>query len=209
MSSQELVRELLGLGLSRREIGRQLGRNDRLIGYVESGAKPGANLEVSLAALRDRLAGAGAAASPPPPPRRTTAGGRVARVRAPATRGASRWSSTTSKRQGTSSGARPVAKAIARAADNGAAMAFTLTVAPGVSVAKSGKRGGPIRGGKAQEVRIGEGREGLDADEWTERVEAAGGDVTQAVADYLNESGRAESISRDDIYSVELSTWGG
>jgi hypothetical protein len=56
---------LIAGGMSRKQIGSSIGRNDRLIGYVEKGVKPGHNLVPSLQQLAGELEARREAGVPP------------------------------------------------------------------------------------------------------------------------------------------------
>lgn len=147
-TSQELVRELIGRGMSRRAIGQAIGRNDRLIGFAESGAKPLGDLVPALSELRARLeAGeAPAAARRPvsaPVPPRTTQAGKVARVRKPRTiTGRSgQWSTTTMRHQAARAGSKGAVHPLEAAAKAGHKVAVTVSTNRRASVnSTSGSR---------------------------------------------------------------------
>lgn len=195
-TSRELVAELLGMGQSRRSIGRAIGRNDRLIGYVETGAKPGKDLAESLQALKDQLGGA--AVSVPEPPRRQTAGNRVARVRQARTVDRGSWTNTKlGKQAARNTGGESLRPQLGKAADAGATVAVTVTFRPGVPVNGSSGRRGRVNGShdvtmKLDPEEIGEGNP-LD-------------NILAAMADAGYVSGE---VDRGDVAAVELRTYGG
>lgn len=74
-SSQDLIQQLRAKGLSNAAIARAVGRDSSLIGQIAKGAKPGTNLQGSLAELAQK----GQVSTPPM--RRTTSSGTLAKVR--------------------------------------------------------------------------------------------------------------------------------
>lgn len=209
-AAQQIVSELIGAGYSRAYIGRQLGRSGRLVGQIASGERGpgyGAHHERALGELRDKLEAARAAGDARPaavdvdqPARRTTASGKTAHVRKAMSHGGAHWGVSNAKRQATASGARRMAPQLAFVEQQGRRAALTVTVAPGVVVAKSGKG---KRGGADQDVSV----DVPDVEELLELVDAHGGDVTAAVAEYLSMTDRVESLDADDIRGLELRSW--
>lgn len=211
-AAQEIVRELIGAGYSRAYIGRQLGRSGRLVGQIASGERGegyGAHHERALAELRDKLDQARAAGEPRPvsvdvtaPARRTTRSGAPARVRKTMTHGGARWGVSDAKRQATASGARRMAPQLAYVAEQGRRASLTVTVAPGVVIAKSGKRP-RAHGAGDQSVDV----DVPDVDELLELVDAHDGNVTAAVAEYVGMTDRVEALDAGDIRGLELRSW--
>lgn len=162
-ASQEIIVELLGRGMSRKAIGRAISRNDRLIGYVEKGQKPGENLAGALAELRARLdAGEGSPARPPTvgePARRvhTDAHGRTVPVRVRRARTitgrSGQWSTTTLRRQAVKGGGGGVRHALEAAAKRGQDVAITVGVTGAAAI--NGTSGGRIVGGEGATMELG------------------------------------------------------
>lgn len=206
-TSGVIVRELLDLGLSRRAIGQAIGRNDRLIGYVEKGVKPGANLRGSLEALRAQVKGAPTPAARrsiardvtlPEPSRRVTKAGREARVRAPIRRKAAKWGTSTVKRQAVQGGSRALYDDILKAADKGRKVAFTIKRRDGREIR--------VRGNAREVAR--EIRE-VYGGNVTDFAAAACSGGTSSVAAGGNDGGSSEPVETEpeDITGIELREW--
>lgn len=208
--SGELVRELLGLGMSRRGIGQAIGRNDRLIGYVEKDVKPGENLRDSLRELRDRLTGGvskAEAVRDVPEPSRRTVRGRPTNVRKPATRKGTSWQTSTIKRQAVRSGGKGLMHSIGDAADDGRELAVTVSFDKGMNVLSggSGKRGRPGRGGSV-ELKLG------DAEDVFDRIESQyDGEPAAFLAAVLMQHGYVSAETPGDVVghmtAVEVRGW--
>lgn len=228
-AAQGLVLELLAGGLSRRAIGQAIGRNDRLIGYVEKGQKPGENLAGALAELRDRLAGgasrdelrAPVTAAPARRQRVDRATGELtpARVRHRGTIDTGRSMTATSKLQATRNGARSLASVIAEADARGQRLAATLTLAKRAKSKPEGSSGAKRRRGVPQgptpavrrrkrshgdTIELGD----IEPADLLGMVDDYGGDVTTALVAYAYESGAISGdgpeASAAEVVSVEL-----
>lgn len=115
-SAQSYVQELKAAGLSNRAIGRIVGRNDRYIGYIANGDKPGDQIRSALAAAADavraeRSAGrpldvAELAAATPQAERRKTKAGTQARVRRRASAAGGHYRTASVRAGGARNGAR-------------------------------------------------------------------------------------------------------
>ncbi|MGW4204997.1 hypothetical protein [Streptomyces sp. NPDC004726] len=174
------------MGMSNRAIGREIGRNDRLVKYVADGQKPGKNLVESLRGLVAQKGG-DTSAVVPTAPRRTTASGAPARVRR-----RTRWASGRTvrvKAQAVKGGAKAIMARLIAAAAAGDRCAFTVTFGPKVQLSQSD--GTPIpRDGKEQEAEIGNRGRGLLA---SDVLDQAGGDIVGWCVNHLIETNRLAS----------------
>lgn len=158
-TSAELLTELLGRGMTKRAIGRAIGRDSSLLSQVASGRKPGTNLASSLAALRDTLDGAvGATPVAEPrvqaPARRLTAKGTAARVRGRTTvsgRGDA-WSVTKLGRAAARGKGAAFGRVLDRASESGQPVAVTLSFGKDARV--HGSSGGRNRNADAKGVTL-------------------------------------------------------
>jgi hypothetical protein len=209
VSARDEIQALLSAGLTKRDIGRAVGRNDSLIGQIARGAKPGRNLEAALGGLRERVGRLGksdALAAPEPLPE---APRRVQAVRQAVRHGGNRWSVAGVKAQATSTGAKALQGIIYDADATGRRLSLHLSVNPRLVIARSGGRRIKRAKGRreAQEVRAGDNGRGIDAGMLATLVDSHNGNVTEAIAEYLAVSGYVGAISAADIYSVEVSSW--
>lgn len=193
-------------GLSYKAIAVALGRNDSLIGQIARGAKPGANLEAAAGELRRRVEANGWKMPAPAP--LPSAPRRAQRVRQAVRHGGSRWATASTKDQATRSGAHALDAMVQDAAATGRRLALNLAVSPNLVVARSGgKRVKPKGRRQYQELRAGDGGRGIDAATLAALVDAHGGNVTEAIAEYLAVSGYVGSIAASDIQRIEISSW--
>lgn len=190
MSSRDLIIQLRGLGMSNAAIGREVGRNDSLIGQIARGKKPGGNLEASLEALvRVRQ---GEAVEVPAAERRKTAAGRVAKVRRKTQYAQGRTARV--RRQAVTSGSKAIMKVVDTAARVGGHVAFTVTFGRGAKLTKSD--GTPIPStGKEQQAEVGYGGAGFPAATVQQLVANAGGDVAAALVQWMVDHNRLAAPS--------------
>lgn len=207
MSAGEDFAALKAAGVSYKAIGAALGRNDSLIGQIARGIKPGRNLEAAAAELRRQVEANGW--TKPDRLRLPEAPRRRQKVRQAVRHGGQRWSTAQAKRQATASGAHQLAGIIDDAAASGRKVALRLTVDPRAVFKQSPGR--KVKGGRgrraAQEVKLGNGGAGIDAASLVELMDATGGDVREAIAEWCVMSGHAEALPASQIWEIEVSTW--
>lgn len=138
-ASGDIIRRLLGSGMSGQAIGEAVGRDRSLVSQVGRGIKPGANLEAALTALEARELGQ-VAAPVPAPPRRTTRTGRLAGVRRPTTIRGRSYSTATIKKQAAGGGGRALMHTVNEAADDGRSLSATISFDKSVTVVNSSPR---------------------------------------------------------------------
>ncbi|MBT2400627.1 hypothetical protein [Streptomyces sp. ISL-100] len=196
--AQDLVLRLRAAGMSNRAIGREIGRNDRLIKYVADGDKPGNNLVESLRALAAKRGG-DTAATVPQAPRRKTAKGATAKVRRK-----SRWAAGRTvkvKAQAVKSGAKAVMARLHQAAIDGDRVAFTLTFDKRAQLTMSD--GTPIPpDGKEQTAEIGNKGSGFPA-AYVEQKCA--GDLVGWLVRYLMDANRLQAPAMP--IGLEIRVW--
>lgn len=201
MSSQDQVNALLADGMTKAEIARAVGRDSSVVSQITSGKKPYANLEPTLAALRDKRAGRDVAI--PEAPRRTTKGGQAARVRGKTNLAGGR--TVRVKRQAVASGARSILRRLRQAAAAGMRVAFTVVYPTDVPLGKSGHRS-PPESEDEHTIELGSGGRGFDAQDWVDRAEQAGDDVGEALSDYIQRQELGETDGVTPL-GIELRTW--
>lgn len=217
----QLADQLQAAGYTKRDIARIINRDPSLISQFYSKNKGAA----FVPALQQVLAAVQTGGITDLPElasiasrhitRRTTASGATARVRAKAVLITPTGSGTGRvAAQAIASGSARLRPLIAEAARRGLRLAFTVRMAKGGFVHPSGSRADSpgIRRDVIQRADHTEERSygsaatgGFDAADFARRVDAAGGDVTAAVHQWLVETGR---ISPDaHITHLEIRTW--
>jgi hypothetical protein len=216
--AQALVLRMKAQGHSYSAIGRALGRDSSAISQIASGKRGpnygkhyGPALARAEAELKNQAAGAPAHPIVQPARRMKGKGRRQepARVRQPTSRGVGKqWGVSTTKRQATRSGARGLTAQYLDAIAKGRKAGVSLSVSPKVNGSQSGGKTGtaPQGGWDGKKIRDQEIRAELDA-AFTEHLKEAGGHFTNALAAWLVETGRVESIEPGQIHSIELRTW--
>lgn len=200
MSARDLVLQLRAMGMSNRAIGREIGRNDRLIKYVADGDKPGTNLEAALRGLVEKKGG-NEAAVVPAVPRRRDGSGRTAKVRRKTFYAGGR--TVRVKAGAIKSGAKSLNARLAEAAAAGARVAFTVTFNKHARLSKSDGTSIPPSGTE-QTADVGNKGNGLPA-AWING--AAGGDIAGWLVQYLIDSNRLASPSTP--IGLEMRVWDG
>lgn len=222
-SAAELVAELVGLGLSRRQIGRSVGVNDSYIGRILSGARgtTGAKYAGRLAELRAEVearrdAGAplrkGETVETSAPVQR-----RQQRLRRPVLAYSGRHATTARVgRQAARNGARGLVGELQHAADEGRRVAVDLHTTSERMARKAnyGAKKSPHQPGKRKgQARVRVITFGpVDADELLAYVEDAGGDLVRGALTWATETGAYEGSGGDDedvstVVGAELRAW--
>ncbi|MFJ8188097.1 hypothetical protein [Streptomyces sp. NPDC096105] len=198
--ARDLILQLRAAGMSNRAIGREIGRNDRLIKYVADGEKPGRNLVESLRALAAKRGG-DQAATVPEAPRRKGATGAPAKVRR-----RTRWAQGRTvkvKQQAVKNGAKAIVARLDAAAAAGDRVAFTVVYGRNVKLTMSD--GTPIPpDGKEQYAEIGNRGNGFPA-AWVQAQ--AGGDLVGWLGQYLRDANRLAAPA--DPIGLEIRVWSG
>ena len=222
-SAAELVAELVGLGLSKRQIGRSVGVNDSYIGRILTGARgtTGAKYADRLAQLRAEVE---ARASAGTPLRKgetveTTAPveRRQQRLRRPVLAYQGRHATTARVgKQAARNGARGLVGELQHAADAGRRVAVDLHTTSermaqkaGYGAKKSAHEPGRKRG-RIRTITLGP----VDADELLAYVEDAGGNLVAGVLTWAGEAGLYEGGEADEedmstVVGVEIRAWDG
>ncbi|MFK0150420.1 hypothetical protein ACIQUZ_35615 [Streptomyces griseus] len=198
--AQALVLQLRAAGMSNRAIGRELGRNDRLIKYVADGDKPGANLVEGLRGLVAKRGG-DTSAVVAQPERRKTAAGAVAKVRRK-----TQWAGGRTikvKRQAVKAGAKAINGKLDQAAGAGKRVAFTVTFDRKAKLTKSDGTPLPPHG-KEQTAEVGNRGNGFPA-AWV--AAEAGGDITGWLVNHLIETNRLTAPT--EPIGLEMRVWDG
>ncbi|MFD8943339.1 hypothetical protein ACFV00_15240 [Streptomyces californicus] len=198
--AQALVLQLRGMGMSNRAIGREMNRNDRLIGFVADGKKPAENLVEPLRALVAKRGG-DTSVVVPTPERRKTKAGTDAKVRRK-----TQWAGGRTvrvKRQAVKAGAKAINNKLDQAAGAGKRVAFTVTFDRKAKLSKSD--GTPLPpSGKEQTAEVGNRGNGFPA-AWV--AAEAGGDITGWVVNHLVETNRLAAPT--DPIGLEMRVWDG
>ena len=216
-----LADQLQAAGYTKTDIARIIGRDPSLVSQFYTRGK-GAAFVPALTRVLTALQSAGiteieelAAIAAPHVTRRTTRAGTVARVRGkavlvtPTGTGTGRIGA-----QAIASGSTRLRPLIAEAARRGLRLAFTVRMPKGGYVLPSGSRfdSPGVRRSAVQRADYTEERSygsattgGFDAVDFARRVDAAGGDVTAAVRQWLVETGRIHPDAR--ITHLEIRTW--
>lgn len=204
MSSQEVLAELVAGGMSKAEVARAVGRDSSVMSQIERGAKPYANLEPTLRALRAQQQGR--AVPIPEAPRRTNKAGQAAKVRGKTQFAGGRVVRV--KRQAVASGASSILRRLRQAAAAGMKVAFTVVYPTDLPLGKSGHRDPPqAETEHTIELGFGGAHQGDgQAQAWVDRAEAEGGDVGAALSAYiaLNDLGDTDGVTP---LGIELRTW--
>lgn len=217
----QLTDQLRQAGYTKRDVARILGRDPSLISQFYTRGK-GAAFVPALQHVLDAVHTGGisdtdelATLAAQHTTRRTTASGTRARVRgkslliAPTGSGTGRVGA-----QAIASGSARLRPLIAEAAQRRLRLAFTVRVPKSEYVHPSGSRADSpgIRREVVQRADHTEERSygsaatgGFDAAEMAARVDAAGGDVTAAIHQWLTETGRIRQDAR--IHHLEVRTW--
>jgi hypothetical protein len=219
-SAAELVAELVGLGLSRRQIGRSVGVNDSYIGRILSGARgtTGAKYAGRLAELRAEV-DARQAAGVPLRRGETVATAapvehRTQRLRRPARVYDGRHATTARVgKQAARNGARALVGELQHAADEGRKVAVDLHTTSATMAQKANysvkQQGAVGRRRKARIITVTFGP--VDADELLPYVEAAGGDLVAGALTWAVETGSYEGSPDDGeaetVVGAEVRTW--
>ncbi|MEV6478025.1 hypothetical protein [Streptomyces sp. NPDC051657] len=198
--AQDIVLRLRGMGMSNRAIGRELGRNDRLIKYVADGDKPGNNMVEGLRGLLAKKGG-DASAVVAQPERRKNAAGMTAKVRRK-----TKWAGGRTikvKRQAVKAGAKAIVARLSEAADQGHRVAFTVTFDRKAKLTMSD--GTPIPpDGKEQTAEVGNRGNGFPA-AWVRQE--AGADIAGWLVNHLIEKNRLSAPA--EPIALEMRTWTG
>ena len=139
-TSRELIEMLTGQGLSKRAIGRAIGRDSSLISQVSKGSKPGANLQGSLDELRRRLEAGQRVQPVTEPARRTKASGAVARVRRKTVISGQTWASGNVKRQAAANGSRSLTRTLRNGGDADSAVTVVFKKSVSVNNSSGGRK---------------------------------------------------------------------
>ncbi|MFE0457788.1 helix-turn-helix domain containing protein [Kitasatospora sp. NPDC058965] len=215
-----LAQELLDQGFTKRKVAKMLGRDASLVSQIFSKGK-GASLVAALRQLvravrggeRDEDALAGIAQQNVQ--RRTTKTGQRARVRGRDIIGMPGKSMTgRAGRQAIGSGASHLAKVVHATGEAGGCLAFTVRMKGDQFIHSAGsrddspglRRGVLPRSDGTEERMYGSAASGgFDAAEWSRRVGEHHGDVTEAMQEWLVETGRAVPDSK--IEYLEVRGW--
>ncbi|MFJ5927557.1 helix-turn-helix domain containing protein [Kitasatospora sp. NPDC092948] len=215
-----LTQELLDQGYTKRQIAKMLGRDASLISQFFTKGK-GASMVAALRQLVRAVRGgerdtetlssiAGANTS-----RRRTRTGQKARVRGKDTVGEAGGSMAgRAGKQAIRSGASHLAPVVHATGQAGGRLAFTVRMKADQYVYSAGSEkdsGGVRRGfipradGTEERTYGSASTGGFDAAEWSQRVADHHGDVTEAMRDWLVETGRA--VEGADIAYLEVRGW--
>jgi hypothetical protein len=216
-----LADRLQAAGYTKRDVARIIGRDPSLVSQFFTRSK-GAAFVPALTRVLDAVQTAGitevdelAAIAAPHITRRTTRSGARARVRGravlitPTGTGTGRVGA-----QAIASGSARLRPLIAEAARRGLRLAFTVRMAKGGFLHPSGSRADSpgVRRDVIQRPDHTEERSygsaisgGFDAADFASRVDAAGGDVTAAIHQWLVETGRISPNAH--ITHLEIRTW--
>lgn len=203
-TSQEVLGELLAMGMTKAEVARAVGRDSAVMSQIASGAKPYANLTPTLEAIRDQRRGQ--AVTVPEAPRRTTASGERAKVRQKTSYAGGKVVRV--KKQAVASGARSILRRLRAAAAAGLKIAFTVVYPHYVTLGKSGRRDNPAsETDVAIDLGFGGSNQGAgEAEDWVERAEAHDGDVGEALSEYIAENDLGDTDGVTPL-GIELRTW--
>ena len=215
-----LTQELVDQGYTKRQVAKMLGRDASLISQFFTKGK-GASMVNALRQMvravrggeRDAEALSGIAQENTE--RRTTKGGQKARVRGKDTVGEAGGSMAgRAGRQAIRSGAAHLAPVVHATGQAGGRLAFTVRMKADQYVHSAGSEqdsGGIRRGfvprsdGTEERTYGSSSTGGFDAAEWSARVAEHHGDVTEAMKDWLVETGRA--VEDADIAYLEVRGW--
>lgn len=207
-AAQTLVLRMHERGHSFAAIGRALGRDSSAISQIASGKRGpnyGRSYTTSLAHAEQELKNQAAGAPAHPiaqPTRRMVGKGRAAtpaRVRQPTSRGVGKqWGVSTTKRQATRSGAKGLSGKLKDATSKGRQAGVSISVSPAV------------RGGYKKTGKTGSGDKEIRTDldqAFGDQLAAKDGNFTEALAAWLQATGKVESIEPGQIHAIELRTW--
>jgi predicted transcriptional regulator len=215
-----LTQELIDQGYTKRQVAKMLGRDASLVSQFFTKGK-GASMVNALRQLvravrggeRDEEALSGIAEANTK--RRTTKSGQKARVRSKDTVGEAGGSMAgRAGKQAIRSGASHLAPVVHETGQAGGRLAFTVrmkanqyTMSAGSTEDSPGLRRGfiPRADGTEERTYGSAATGGFDAAEWSQRVAEHHGDVTEAMREWLVETGRA--VEDADIAYLEVRGW--
>ncbi|AUY53620.1 helix-turn-helix domain containing protein [Streptomyces sp. CB01881] len=215
-----LTQQLIDQGCTKRQVAKMLGRDASLVSQFFTKGK-GASMVGALRQLvravrggeRDAEALSGIAEANTK--RRTTKGGQKARVRGKDTVGEAGGSMAgRAGKQAIKSGAAHLAPVVHETGQAGGKLAFTVRMKANQYVYSAGSEkdsGGVRRGfipradGTEERTYGSASNGGFDAAEWSQRVADHHGDVTEAMREWLVETGRA--VEDADIAYLEVRGW--
>ena len=216
----QLTQQLIDQGYTKRQVARMLGRDASLVSQFFSKGK-GASMVGALRQLVRAVRGgerdteALSAVAEANTKRRTTKGGQKARVRGKDTVGTPGGSmASRAGKQAIRSGAAHLAPVVHETGQAGGRLAFTVRMKADQYVYSAGSEkdsGGQRRGfiprsdGTEERTYGSASNGGFDAAEWSQRVADHHGDVTEAMKEWLVETGRA--IQDADITYLEVRGW--
>ncbi|MET9618130.1 helix-turn-helix domain containing protein [Kitasatospora indigofera] len=215
-----LTQELIDQGYTKRQVARMLGRDASLVSQFFTKGKGAAfvgALRQMVRAVRggERDAEALSGIAEANTKRRTTKGGQRARVRGKDTVGEAGGSMAgRAGKQAIRSGAAHLAPVVHETGQAGGRLAFTVRMKADQYVYSAGSEkdsGGVRRGfiprsdGTEERTYGSASSGGFDAAEWSQRVAEHHGDVTEAMKEWLVETGRA--IEDADIAYLEVRGW--
>ncbi|MGW0866990.1 hypothetical protein [Streptomyces sp. NPDC002611] len=221
-----LTEHLLAEGFKKSEIAEILGRNSAIVShFFTRGPGAGQAYVAALQAVVQEVQAGGPrdlaslkALAGQYVQRRRTKSGRLARVRqkdALQHEVDEEWNSGFARagRQHIASGASRLKPIIEEAAAAGGVIAFTVRASKGRFLIDSGRDDDSPRvrthvvqrPDGTEERSYGRGGAGMDAQEWHQRVTSAGGDVTAAISDWMEETGRLAEGTK--ISHIELRGW--
>ena len=215
-TAAELVAQLVGLGVSKRSIGRSIGVNDSYVGRIVTGARgtTGANYLGRLQQLRAEIDARAAAGVP-------LRKGEAVTTTAPVTKRAqklrrpsrvydsARASTARAGKQAARNGSRTLVGELQHAAAGGRRVVVQMTTVSHTVARKStyGRHVEPKGRERRWTFEIGP----VDADELLPYVEAAGGSLVEGAVLWSVDAGQFESELDEDqaatIVAVELRTW--
>ncbi|WP_405021310.1 helix-turn-helix domain containing protein [Kitasatospora sp. NBC_00070] len=216
----QLTQQLIDQGYTKRQVAKMLGRDASLISQFFTKGK-GASMVNALRQVvravrggeRDEEALSGIAGANTK--RRTTKGGQKARVRGKDTIGTPGGSMAgRAGKQAIRSGAAHLAPVVHETGQAGGKLAFTVRMKADQYVYSAGSEkdsGGVRRGfiprsdGTEERTYGSSSSGGFDAAEWSQRVADHHGDVTEAMKEWLVETGRA--VEDADIAYLEVRAW--
>lgn len=215
-----LTQELIDQGYTKRQVAKMLGRDASLVSQFFTKGKGAAfvgALRQVVRAVRggERDEEALSAVAEANTKRRTTKGGQKARVRGKDTIGTPGGSMAgRAGKQAIRSGAAHLAPVVHETGQAGGKLAFTVRMKADQYVYSAGSEkdsGGVRRGfiprsdGTEERTYGSSSSGGFDAAEWSQRVADHHGDVTEAMKEWLVETGRA--VEDADIAYLEVRGW--
>ncbi|MFF1872998.1 helix-turn-helix domain containing protein [Kitasatospora herbaricolor] len=215
-----LTQQLIDQGYTKRQVAKMLGRDASLVSQFFTKGKGAAfvgALRQMVRAVRggERDTEALSAVAEANTKRRTTKGGQKARVRGKDTIGTPGGSMAgRAGKQAIRSGAAHLAPVVHETGQAGGKLAFTVRMKADQYVYSAGSEkdsGGMRRGfiprsdGTEERTYGSASSGGFDAAEWSQRVADHHGDVTEAMKEWLVETGRA--VEDADIAYLEVRGW--